>query len=301
MFFCCLQKDHREESISVNTGAITVAAPSDAHPGSSSPQFAVTAQLDEPDLPQQTTGPEAYPPVGDSRAEAATDPSQTPEAPADANLGSSMHATKKSGSGITDEATSDHDRVFANDPRRHTNGSLLPPEEFCVKVKKESKGSGLGMDFEMVGEMVVVEQVLKGPVSTWSSTNPGFEVRPADRVVEVNGGSSSGTDMMDSLNVGVGEFVIIFRRPQSFEVNLLKRGQDLGMALLAKKNRNNELRVTKLKDTGVVPEWNKTNEDRQLLPGDRIVQVNNFTGSSTSMLDIMRQHAMLDLRILRPN
>eukprot|EP00971_Amphidinium_carterae_P170874 3386451-Amphidinium_carterae.1 len=122
---------------------------------------------------------------------------------------------------------------------RHTNGSLLPPEEFCVK---ESKGSGLGMDFEMVGEMVVVEQVLKGPVSTWSSTNPGgksdvrvptsawcglwmsgFEVRPADRVVEaitcagasitktlrfvalgqVNGGSSSGTDMMDSLNVGV--------------------------------------------------------------------------------------------------
>mmetsp|Transcript_43680 Transcript_43680/g.103093 ORF Transcript_43680/g.103093 Transcript_43680/m.103093 type:complete len:305 (+) Transcript_43680:85-999(+) len=304
MFFCCLQKDHFEESISVNTQGVAVVPPSEPPPPAGVAHISAfeSVQVDEPE-PASTepprSGDQLYESSDVDKVELRALP-QEPAPPADVYLTSAVAATKKSGSGITDTATSDRDRVFVNDPRRHTNGSLLPPEEFCIRVPKEQ--SGIGLDVEIVDDMVIVDQVTKGQLSTWSANNPGFEVRPADRIVEVNELAASTTDIMNALTAtGNGELVIVIRRPRSFEVNLDRKGGDLGMALLAKKGRQQHLRVTKLKEDGVVPQWNRAHEDRRILPGDRLVQVNNFAGPAANMLEMLRTHEALELRLLRPN
>jgi len=197
----------------------------------------------------------------------------------------------------------------AHDPSRsRSDGSLLPQEMFSCYIRWDSDEratapgiAGLGVDLEVVDNMVLVAAVLSsGPIQRWNVQNSNFVMATGDRIMEVNGVTGDSSAILTALTIAGQDLEVLCRRPKSFYIQIAKNGNDLGLCLQATRTRHNTLKVVKMRDNGIIPKWNKENSARKVRLGDRIVCVNDVGGDPKQMLDILRRSNSLNLKVMRP-
>eukprot|EP00747_Dinoflagellata_sp_TGD_P032872 gnl/TRDRNA2_/TRDRNA2_136266_c0_seq1.p1 gnl/TRDRNA2_/TRDRNA2_136266_c0~~gnl/TRDRNA2_/TRDRNA2_136266_c0_seq1.p1 ORF type:complete len:143 (-),score=28.79 gnl/TRDRNA2_/TRDRNA2_136266_c0_seq1:90-518(-) len=75
-----------------------------------------------------------------------------------------------------------------------------------------------------------------------------------------------------------GQFMVTLRRTNATDVLGIDVNHSDKITLL----------VDRVKDEGLVPDWNKSNPDRAIRPGDRIISVNGVAGKAMDMLEATR-------------
>eukprot|EP00419_Tripos_fusus_P028258 CAMPEP_0172716328 /NCGR_PEP_ID=MMETSP1074-20121228/68064_1 /TAXON_ID=2916 /ORGANISM="Ceratium fusus, Strain PA161109" /LENGTH=138 /DNA_ID=CAMNT_0013540995 /DNA_START=55 /DNA_END=471 /DNA_ORIENTATION=+ len=72
-------------------------------------------------------------------------------------------------------------------------------KEFRVHLKKTEGGPRLGVDVDLSdGDHLLVDKVNDGLVMQWNKANPDKEVRPNDKVMEVNGIKGDAAQMTET-------------------------------------------------------------------------------------------------------
>eukprot|EP00811_Abedinium_folium_P008948 NODE_18270_length_901_cov_4.901809.p2 GENE.NODE_18270_length_901_cov_4.901809~~NODE_18270_length_901_cov_4.901809.p2 ORF type:complete len:178 (-),score=33.77 NODE_18270_length_901_cov_4.901809:149-682(-) len=85
-----------------------------------------------------------------------------------------------------------------------------PSKVFAARVVKTHAGERLGVIVNVVedGSLLILSEVLEGPITQWNKLNPAMELRAGDFVASVNG--CTGSDSMILATKGLElEFVVI--------------------------------------------------------------------------------------------
>eukprot|EP00931_Biecheleriopsis_adriatica_P096704 TRINITY_DN70380_c0_g1_i1.p1 TRINITY_DN70380_c0_g1~~TRINITY_DN70380_c0_g1_i1.p1 ORF type:complete len:275 (+),score=51.05 TRINITY_DN70380_c0_g1_i1:75-899(+) len=123
-------------------------------------------------------------------------------------------------------------------------------------------------------------------------------VRPGQRIVAVNGEQGSPLKLLRSLG-GAEEARSVqmsIQEPVERSVYVEKFGDVLGLDFQYA-NAPFSLMVTAIKD-GVVLDWNVSNPDLAVKPGDRIIAVNGHVAFPEDLIRMLEDFDTLDLRVL---
>jgi len=82
----------------------------------------------------------------------------------------------------------------------------------------------------------------------------------------------------------VAEHMVSITKAVGAKVGLVLRGEDGG-----------SLRIVKVEEEGLIPNWNKENPSHRLQRGDRIVEVNGVCGDSPAMAELCKTSSTLNL------
>lgn len=161
-----------------------------------------------------------------------------------------------------------------------------PPSASFYHVEIERQGlAGLGLQLEaMQDEYCLVIGIKEGLIEHWNAQQetPEMQVRPWDRLVEVNGTRAPGRQLV-SKACAFGQLRLTFERPRSFEVRTRKThtwGLDITVG-------DGCLRVVAIKE-GPIQEWNQDNPDHAIQCGDRIVAVSPVEEEAPKALDLLQ-------------
>jgi hypothetical protein len=93
--------------------------------------------------------------------------------------------------------------------------------EFSIQVEKTAPELGLGLSItHEKGLALRIDAVKEGPISAWNAQNPLQEVRPLDRIVEVNGVSDDSVEIVRALRQSMPNkamHIVIKRDPSAHE------------------------------------------------------------------------------------
>lgn len=173
-------------------------------------------------------------------------------------------------------------------------------DEFEIEIRRNT--DGIGLEFESVGDSLLVAKVRRGAVKCWNEAytdEPHLMVNPGDRILSVNGNEGSSTELLAELKKDQ-TMSIVLKRAKSFQVKIVKDNKELGICLLSGAEKLDQLQVKTLR-AGVVDDWNKTHPTCAIGIGDRIVWVNGISADPTSMLDELKVKNVLDMTIIRPS
>lgn len=179
------------------------------------------------------------------------------------------------------------------------------------------EGATLGVRLVVVqeptpdGVLVVVAVEPGAALAVTSAGSPG--VFPGDALLEVNGRRGSATSLAQSLREAAraGGRVQVSARPRAPVFDAVLSGTTctppssrvgLQVALVGAHGAET-LQVHAVTGNGLVPEWNAQNGFKQVVPGDRIVQVNGKSTIVREMYAEMQRVASdvgLQLRIATP-
>jgi len=172
--------------------------------------------------------------------------------------------------------------------------------EFTVSLTRE-KGASLGADVDSTdGVTVRVSTVDAGPVQTYNESEEAKDkVNPGDFIVKANKATGASTKIMKELK-DAEALELTIKRSEEFSA-LLKRSdtrKPLGLEFL-KNHDGNDLIVSKVAK-GAVTEWNKSNADRKICKGDRIVAVCGKKGTDAELQQELSSAQEAKLTVVRP-
>lgn len=171
--------------------------------------------------------------------------------------------------------------------------------QFQVDVCRDL--GGIGLEFEQVKDSLLIAKVTPGPVKHWNEDHNDelhLIVMPGDEVISVNDRSGSSHDLLLSLSKG-DHFCIKLRHPRSYQVKLEKHGRPLGISLLSGEDKLDQLKVKTI-GAGAADAWNKSNPERVIRNGDRIIEVNGISGDSGAMLKELKEQQFLCMTFIQP-
>mmetsp|Transcript_28666 Transcript_28666/g.66095 ORF Transcript_28666/g.66095 Transcript_28666/m.66095 type:complete len:157 (-) Transcript_28666:65-535(-) len=92
--------------------------------------------------------------------------------------------------------------------------SLLPGHvEFNVHVVKDAKNCLLGVDVDLSeGCVMLVETVSGGLIGDWNQNHSDCQVRPGDKIIEVNGHRGSVNDMLQACKDDTSLHMVVLRQ-----------------------------------------------------------------------------------------
>jgi len=158
----------------------------------------------------------------------------------------------------------------------------LPGSQFSFTVAKQD-GESVGLEVDLVDSVTaVVVKIGKGVVMRHNAERPSRQVRPYDRIIQVNGEKGNARAMIGRLKEG-SEWTLVVQRPCSFIVTI-DRGfaSNLGMELMHAR-LGTSLLVTKVLE-GPMRDWNKSHPEQPVREGDRIVELNGSRGEADKLL-----------------
>lgn len=166
-------------------------------------------------------------------------------------------------------------------PGTHVVDVDLMPGEYLIEVQKRM--GSIGVDVEMLEDMVLVSRVHPGPVQDWNDARRelGFDImRPGDRMLSVNE------------EAGVANMV-----------QELKRAEHLTMTL--RHPYDNTLKIEKQgrrpqAKSGNTCEWTDELLEDAVMAGDRIVSVNDIPGP-VQLLQELKTSTRLNVNLIRPS
>jgi len=155
-------------------------------------------------------------------------------------------------------------------------------------------------------EALIIKKILdKGLMGDWNFIHPEAEVKPGDRIIEVNG-SKTITDMQKQLRTS--ECICkVLRCPEVFHITLAKQPQRRFGFKFEKPAVASlrELKITEISKKGLLDEANRANmkmglHHKVVLPGMRIEAVDEVEGDCFKLAEALRKcNAHVTLRIRR--
>lgn len=175
----------------------------------------------------------------------------------------------------------------------------LGPKEFLVVLGEHV--DHLGIEIESIRDMLCVAKMKRGPVATWNASHPSAQVQLGDRIVKVNGVEAKTPLLVEALQSGK-EIRLVMRPPRQFTVSLVRpaTGGEIGMCVIGGSAKFDMLKVTALRERGLVDTWNKANPDEAILPGDRVLSVNGVRGEPDKMLQELQHGSIVSMNVIRP-
>jgi len=168
-----------------------------------------------------------------------------------------------------------------------------PPPEFPVSIQKDTEDTSLSLEMDASdGMTLLVKRVWPGPVRDWNKTHRGMQhdVRPFDRIVEVNDVRGDNKDLMKELMRRGSHVEMMIRRPKEFriEVSRADRTDSLGIVFVKLGKPDHEvLLVTRIEEEGLIAKWNKFHWQFPVRKNDRVIQVNAVRGNAKKLLDVL--------------
>eukprot|EP00440_Ansanella_granifera_P072787 gb/GFBE01078989.1/.p1 GENE.gb/GFBE01078989.1/~~gb/GFBE01078989.1/.p1 ORF type:complete len:197 (+),score=39.87 gb/GFBE01078989.1/:1-591(+) len=173
--------------------------------------------------------------------------------------------------------------------------------EFYVTVDNPEEG-GLGMKLDLTdNRQCVVDSLQSGAIESYNdSVSHDMRVRPGDAIMAVNGFSGHPQEMTVLMSSSP-EITLKVRRPTDFSVAVDKAGdQGLGLSLAEGANSHG-LHSLLIREVcaGSAAEWNAQYPELALVRGDRIIQVNDRTGTQLELLEAMSDAETCLMKIRR--
>mmetsp|Transcript_35878 Transcript_35878/g.102487 ORF Transcript_35878/g.102487 Transcript_35878/m.102487 type:complete len:247 (+) Transcript_35878:82-822(+) len=164
-------------------------------------------------------------------------------------------------------------------------------------VLERGHHEAIGLDVDRIDRAsAVVVAVRAGAVSAWNERNPGAEIRPGDRIVEVNGVQGDIQRIISKLQV-VSRCRLVLQRPVELDIVIPKPDCSASLGLeLSYVRSGTSLLITSVGD-GLVRAWNKANKNSQVRAHDRIVAVNGVRGQPEELLQEGQDASILRLTI----
>lgn len=204
--------------------------------------------------------------------------------------------------------------------------------KYRIEVQKAEAEGGLGIDvLQLDMDLLVVTRVKDGPILNWN--NAHFEpevVQAGDVVLEVNGATGTGEDLVAALKANQTLVVMLgrgsredlpaeilrhmetdeeadyARQPKCVQVPdatidvRIDRTNHTRLGVEVDPSAEGYLRVLGVGD-GPVKAWNDAQDkaDTRMLPGDIVVEVNGKRGHTPLMLEEMKHRQPLHIRLAR--
>mmetsp|Transcript_114362 Transcript_114362/g.180017 ORF Transcript_114362/g.180017 Transcript_114362/m.180017 type:complete len:280 (-) Transcript_114362:57-896(-) len=179
--------------------------------------------------------------------------------------------------------------------------------EFHVSVDR-SLGRSLGIEVEhFTDHLLIVMSIGDGLVHDWNLANPDLMMEEQDYICAVNDVSGDVELILDECRLSK-PLTLTVRRPLNkpvaptirdieFKISL---DRSTGMKLGIDVNHENgpHLYIESI-DVGLVSMWNDRHPEREVLPDDRIVEVNSKRGTVDVLLEECMKNIMLEMTILR--
>jgi len=155
--------------------------------------------------------------------------------------------------------------------------------DFKVTLYTElEKGFNIQVTCNGLHDIVVITYVGDGPGTRWNEIYEDRQIKPNDRLLEVNGKTSS-NDMVDELRAS-SVAALKLRRPVSKRIRMPRpANRPMGMACLPFDEET--VWVDRVVTDGIIPEWNSQNLVSQVAPSTRILEVNGVKGSAEALLE----------------
>lgn len=171
--------------------------------------------------------------------------------------------------------------------------------QFTIFLDKNSdKNMGLGLDVDVDGAALLVDDVREGLVRRWNESGAGPEVRKGDRIVEVNSAKGEARQLIDSLN-NDEVLRVMLRRPEEFSLDLRKTDDCKHLGLELSYCAGGATLLVQGVSGGLVSTWNEANPDVQLLKGDRITEVNGLHGKSQELFAALTTSERLEISCIK--
>merc|ERR1712232_737371 len=174
-----------------------------------------------------------------------------------------------------------------------------PLEEFQVNIQR-AEGTNLGIDVrDDVYDTcaLVISAVRPGPIQKWNDQQltQRQSVQENDRIVGVNGIRGTSEELISTLKANTSLQIIVARpmpirryvpprrleQPEVFLNVTLQRTERLGIGV--NPDHHGSVLIAKIND-GPVKDWNESApDDRKILVGDRIVEVNGVAAPAGDM------------------
>jgi len=168
---------------------------------------------------------------------------------------------------------------------------------------------GLGLDVDITdGPTLLIDAVREGLVQQWNSENPAIQVKPHDRIIDVNGIRGESRDIIEEMSCAPS-LTMLLRRPTEFFVSVRKQGEVATLGLeLSYCAGGSTLLVVDVRE-GLIEKWNKSCVDKSsseednatnaLNKGDRVVEVNGRSGNAKELFDLLIQSDSLVLKCMK--
>jgi hypothetical protein len=172
--------------------------------------------------------------------------------------------------------------------------------QFTVAIDKVSNDpNGLGLDVDITdGPTLLIDAVQEGLVKNWNAKNPGSEVMPRDRFLEVNGVSGDAKLIIDELSKAQALSITV-RRPIEFAVRIKKPNDQSRLGLELSYCAGGATLLVKVINPGLIDLWNKENPGCVLEKGDRVVEVNGISGNSKELFEELTTNESVELKCIK--
>jgi hypothetical protein len=170
--------------------------------------------------------------------------------------------------------------------------------QFTISIKKGDDAC-LGLDVDNTdGPSLLVDAVQEGLVKDWNAAHPECEVRPRDRIVDVNGVAGDANIIIEELSVSPSLSITI-RRPVEYSVSITKPTENQFLGLELSYCAGGATLLVMQVNEGLVRSWNDAHPDLVVVKGDRVVEVNGLAGNSRELFDALVKHEVVQIKCMR--
>jgi len=154
--------------------------------------------------------------------------------------------------------------------------------EFTVVITRNI-GEAVGLDIDHIdGVSAVVVALKNGAIRSWNDNNRDQEIKPGDRIIEVNGSRGDVQQLIAKLKTDL-TWRLSVQRPTELNVTIYKaNAPTLGLDLKYAPN-SKSLLITAV-DHGPMQDWNNVNPDKAVRAYDRIIEINQARGKPQDLI-----------------
>lgn len=161
-------------------------------------------------------------------------------------------------------------------------GNSGSANEFTVTITR-SIGEAVGLDIDHIdGVSAVVVALKNGAILNWNDNNRDKEIKPGDRIIEVNGSRGDVQQLIAKLKTDL-TWRLSVQRPVELNVTIHKaNAPSLGLDLKYAPN-SKSLLITDVAN-GPMQDWNNEHPDKVVKSFDRIVEINGARGKPQDLI-----------------
>lgn len=179
--------------------------------------------------------------------------------------------------------------------------------EFFITVDR-SEGRNLGIEVEHYTDRVlIVMSIAEGLIQDWNSGNPDQHVEDQDLIVGANDVTGNVERILSEckknelLKLALRRPAFKAKRKITVDVEYritLDKTQGARLGIDVNHEDGKELSIESIEE-GLVEMWNKEHPDKEVLPEDRIIEVNGVRGEVSLLLQECKQNIMLEVTLVR--
>lgn len=158
---------------------------------------------------------------------------------------------------------------------------------YAVEIEANQTEIGLVMGKLDENKLIVRAINEGGAIHTWNTQHPEMVVAENDVLLAMNNDCRNADQIVNKLK-SAGKMQLNFMCPARRRVILFRDEDCIGVKLV-NKNTDQDLVIHAIEE-GAVLKWNQTHPDESIAPGDRIIEVNGFSGSASSMVNNLNRH-----------